>query len=126
MAFKRDFLAIVVPNWDSAQIGVYLKQAIPKKHTHLISNKDLHDWQGMLTVIQNELDTPKMIVDQTVGELEKMRIPASDKAFVELVDSLERIERDLVSLNQLGEIANTSILSKLEAKLPSRINQIWI
>ena len=124
-AFKRDFLAIVVPNRDNAQIGVYLKQAIPKKYTHLISNKDLHDWQGMLTVIQDELATPKMVVDQTVGELEKMRIPASDKAFVELVDSLERIERDLASLNQLGEIANTSILSKLEAKLPSRINQIW-
>jgi len=54
-AFRRDFLAIVVPNRDNAQIGVYLKQAIPKKYTHLISNKDLHDWQGMLTVIQDEL-----------------------------------------------------------------------
>ena len=29
--FKRDFLVIVVPNRDDAQIGIHLKQAIPKK-----------------------------------------------------------------------------------------------
>jgi len=41
--FKRDFMAIIVPHRDSTQIGVYLKQSIPDRYQHLISNKDLHD-----------------------------------------------------------------------------------
>ena len=45
-SFKRDFLAIVVPNRDAVQIGVYLKQAIPEKFKYLVSNKDLHECRG--------------------------------------------------------------------------------
>ena len=50
----------------------------------------------------------------------------SDNAFIELVDNLEKIRRDLTTLDQLVEIANVSILSKLEANLPSQISKIWI
>ena len=124
-AFKRDFLAIIVPHREPSQIGIYLKQAIPEKHKYLISNKDLHDWKGMLSVIEDELATPKIIIDQTVGEIKRMRTPTSDKAFIEFVDSLEKIQRDLTTLDQLSEIANTSILSELESKLPSQINHDW-
>ena len=55
-----------------------------------------------------------------------MKIPTSDKAFVELVDSLEKIERDLSTVDQLGDIVNIAVLSKLESKLPVKINQSWI
>ena len=50
--FKRDFLAIVVPNRDAAQVGIYFKQAIPEKHKHLLANKDLTDWSGMMSIIE--------------------------------------------------------------------------
>ena len=123
--FKRDFLAIVVPHRDASQIGIYLKQAVPEKHKYLIANKDLHDWRGMLDILEDELASHKIVIDQTVAEIEKMRIPSTDKAFVELVESLEKIERDLTTLEQLGEIANTSVLSKLESKLPHQISHDW-
>ena len=124
-AFKRDFLAIVVPHRDSSQIGIYLKQAIPEKHKHLISNKDLHEWRAMMDIIEDELATPKIIIDQTVGEIERMKTPTSDRAFIDFVDALEKIERDLTTLDQLTEIANTAMLTKLEAKLPTQINHDW-
>ena len=123
--FKRDFMAIVVPHRDQAQIGIYFKQAIPEKHKHIISNKELHDWEGMMEAIEEELATPKIIVDQTVAEIERMKTPVSDKGFIEFVDSLEKIVRDLTTLNQLAEIANTSMISKLELRLPSQINHDW-
>ena len=119
--FKRDFMAIIVPGRDDAQVGIHLKQAIPHKHQHLISK----DWKSMLTSIEEELATPKIIVDQTVGEIERMKTATSDKNFVEFVDALEKIQRDLLTLDQLSEIANTSVLSKLESKLPSQINYDW-
>ena len=124
-AFKRDFLAIVVPNREASQIGIYFKQAIPEKHKYLIANKELHEWQEMMDIIEDELATPKIIIDQTVTELERMKTATSDRAFVDFVDSLEKICRDLTTLDQLGEVANTSILSKLEAKLPVQINHDW-
>ena len=124
-SFKRDFMAIVVPNRDKAQIGMHFKQAIPEKHKHLLANKDLDDWESMMSVIEEELASPKLIVDITVGEIERMKTATSDKAFVDFVEALEKIERDLETVNLISEIANTSVLSKLESKLPSQVNHDW-
>ena len=124
-SFKRDFMAIVVPHRDDTQIGIHFRQAIPDKHKHLISNKDLCDWKSMLSVIEEECASPKIIIDLTVNEIEKMRTASTDKGFIEFVEALEKIVRDLETLNQLPEIANTSVLSKLEAKLPPQINHDW-
>ena len=71
-AFKRDFMAIVAPYRDSAQIGIHFKNAIPEMHRHLISNKDLVEWESMMSIIEDELANPKLIVDSTVGEIERM------------------------------------------------------
>ena len=79
----------------------------------------------MMNVIENEIATPKIIIDQTVGEIERMKTPTSDKAFIDFVDSLGKIERDLTTLGQIAEIANTTMLTKLEAKLPAQINHDW-
>ena len=119
--FKRDFMAIIVPHRDQAQIGIYFKQAIPEKHKHLISNKDLKDWQGMMDAIEEELAMPKIVIDQTVAEIERMKTSSSDSGFIEFVDSLERIVRDLTTLDQITEIANTSMLNKLESSKKSII-----
>ena len=54
-----------------------------------------------------------------------MKIPTTDQGFVDYVEALEKIERDLSTLNQLPEIANTTILSKLESKLPGQVNSNW-
>ena len=124
-SFKRDFLAIVVPHREDAEIGIHFKQGLPDKYKYLISNKDLSDWKGMMDTIEGELATPKIIVDQTVAEIKKMKAPTTDKSFVEFVEALEKIVRDLKILEQIQEIANTTVLSELETKLPSQIDHNW-
>ena len=57
-SFKQDFMAIVVPNRDNSQIGMHFKQAIPDKHKHLLSNKNLDDWESMMDIIEAELASP--------------------------------------------------------------------
>ena len=80
----------------------------------------------MMTIIEEELASPKIIIDQTVKEIEQMEEPKSDWEFIDYVDSLEKIERDLLILDQLDEISNIAVLSKLESKLPSQIKHNWI
>ena len=60
----------------------------------------------MMSVIEKELASPKIIVDLTVGEIEKMKTTTTDRAFIDIVDALERMVRDLNTLKQLSEIAN--------------------
>ena len=55
-----------------------------------------------------------------------MKTPTSDRLFIEFVEALQKIERDLVTLNKLDEIANTTVLSKLESRLPVQIRCDWI
>ena len=43
--FKRDFEAIIVPHRSSADIGLYLRQAVPAKDLHLIANVDVENMQ---------------------------------------------------------------------------------
>ena len=50
-----------------------------------------------------------------------MKTAATDKAFIEFVEALEKIVRDLTTLGHVSEIANTSVLSKLEARLSGQI-----
>ena len=115
--------SMVSVNQNPSSVSVCVPSSI--LHAHLISNNDLIDWKGMMTIIEDELASPKIIIDQTVNEIEKMKIATSDRGFIEFVDSLEKIHRDLSTLNQLPEIANTSVLSKLECKLPAQISHDW-
>ena len=41
-AFIKEFKLIVVPNRDPTDIGLRLKQAIPKQFSHLLANIDLN------------------------------------------------------------------------------------
>ena len=68
------------------------------------------------------------MVDSVVTEIDKLK-PVSgekaDKLFVELVEKLEKVERDLRSENLLNEIMNGAIIGKLESKLPVVIKNKW-
>ena len=95
------------------------------KLKHLVSNVDLPDWQQMMDIIQKDIATPKLIIDQITQEINKMKIWETDKAFVDQVNNLERIVRDLRSLGRLSEISNTAMINKLESKLPDKIDHNW-
>ena len=60
-----------------------------------------------------------------VSEIEKIKLVNSDKAFVEFVEKIEKIHRDLKAVDMLGEGGNATNISKLESKLPSVVSQRW-
>merc|ERR1712105_528966 len=78
-----------------------------------------------MEIIRKEVATPKIILDQVTNKIDKMKIATTDKAFVEQAESLEKIVRDLTSLGQLSEIANTMVMNKVQSKLPAQINHDW-
>ena len=47
-SFKENFESIVVPNRSAADVGLYLKQAVPEKHKHLIKNIRPVDYKEMV------------------------------------------------------------------------------
>ena len=124
-AFKRDFLAIVVPNRQQEQIGLYVKQAVPLRYKHLIANKDLCDCSDMMEIIEEELASSKLIINHTVQEIEDNKTPSSDNEFVKYMDSIEKIIRDLTTVDKLSKIVNTCIPRKLKYRLPIVINRNW-
>ena len=106
-------------------IGVHLLQAIPDKHQHLVANVKIENYQEMMKILAEEFGTVDQIVDSVVSEIEKIKLVNSDKAFVEFVEKLEKIHRDLKTVDMLREVVNASNISKLESKLPSVVSQEW-
>ena len=125
-SFRRKFEAIVVPNRAAADIGLYLQQAVPSKHEHLIRNIEPENHKEMMEVLANEFGTSKLIVDSVIAEMDKMKISTTDKMYIEFVEKVEAIYRDLKAVDKLDQVHNEHTISKLESRLPTVISQKWI
>ena len=117
--FKRNFEAIIIPAVkDASTIGLYLIQAVPEKSQHLINNIDINDHNKMMTVLEEEFATSRQVVDCIVAEIKKMKAATTDKMFVDLVEKLERSERDLNTLKLLNFAQILSLFTSCEGSLP--------
>ena len=65
------------------------------------------------------------MVDDIVSQIEKMKPRTTDKAFLEFVEKMEKINIDLTTLGKVQADANPRELSNLEKKLPTLINIDW-
>ena len=124
--FKREFEAIVVPRRHPSQVAVYLKEAIPEKHKHLLNNHDLDDYQGMMKTLSEKFGTARQVIIPIIAELSKLSIATSDRQFVSFVETIEKAERDLKAAESVDQIANETILTMIESKLPERIKSFWL
>ena len=127
-SFSRDFEQLIVPGRDDTAIGVYFKQAIPMKHRHLLDNCALNEWEKMRDILKEELGTARHVVDSVVTEIQRMKQVSGDKAdkmFVDFVEKVERMVRDLRSDDLLHEISNNVVITELEKKLPAKIAEEW-
>ena len=106
-SFKNKFETIVVPHRSAVDIGVHILQDIPAKHQYLVANVKMENYQEMMKILAEEFVN-------------------SDKAFVEFVEKIEKIHRDLKTVDMLREVVNASNISKLESKLPTVVSQRWI
>ena len=124
--FKKEFNSIVaVSGRPDTEIGINLKNAIPKKHQHLIDNVDAENHPEMMKILTYKFGQSHLVIDSVVNEIEKMKVVTSDKQFLEFVETLEKIQKDLEALNLLGEIANSTVIGKIEQKLPSIVQRDW-
>ena len=124
--FKRDFNEIVVPHRAAYEVGVRLRQAVPEKHRHLISNIPLHEPENMMDILENKFGTPRQVVMNVVADLEKLKIVDDDKNFVAFVEKIEKAKRDLDAVNQVNQMSNESIIANIESKLPGIVKKDWI
>ena len=125
-AFKEKFEAIVVPNRSAADIGLYLHQAIPGKYQHLVKNFKPMEHVKMMEVLVEKFGTTRVLVEAVNAEIERLKLPTTDKMFVELVEKLEKIKIDMEAVDKLDEISNAHTIAKIEAKLPSTVKQDWV
>ena len=124
--FKRDFDLIVnVPGRSDVEIGSNLKDAIPEKHKHLVSHLDTSDHVEMMSILEKKFGSKILVIQDIVSQLEKMKAVTSDRMFIEFVEKLQKIELDLDSLGQTGEIANATCMGKIEKRLPLNISTDW-
>ena len=124
--FLRDFRTIVIPNRPDTEVGLRLRQAVPSKYAHLIQNFDLHQYEEMLGVLESEFGTTNKVIMSIVGELEKLKLPSDDQAFVTMVEKIEELHRNAEAVNALDQMANVTIIAKIEEKLPVTPSGLWV
>ena len=125
-ASKRDFKEIVLTGRPDAEIGAILKSSIPYKYLYLFDNLSLSEHSKMMEVLDAKFGKPKLIVDETVAEMERIKPIQNDQEFISFVQKIDKIRRDLSELGMEGEVQNQTVLSQLEKKLPYMVKRDWI
>ena len=59
--FMSEFREILVPNKDISEVGLHLKQAVPKKHLYLIERFKLNWYQEMMEELEKKLGGSRKI-----------------------------------------------------------------
>ena len=109
--WKREFNALVnVPGRTDVEIGGNLLHAVPQKHQRLINHLDLANHKEMMDVLSLEFGRSRLVVDDVVSQIEKIKPITTDKAFVEFVEILEKIKIDLTTLGKIQAVAKENFL----------------
>ena len=115
---------MVVPNRDLTATGMYLKQAVPEKFEHLIANVDLSNWVQLMAILQAKFGRTFLIVESVVSDIENVKPitgEIADKLFIDFVEALDKIKRDLECQNLLIGVSNGTVIGKIQSKLPNEI-----
>ena len=125
--FKRDFNSIVaVENRSPVEIGALLKESIPSDYKYLLDKFELGDHVKMMAALTEKFGRARIIIDECTAELKRMHKINSDSEFIKFVDHLDKLKRDLNQLGLLSDIANTTVISEIETKLPPMVQRDWI
>ena len=125
--FKRDFQTIVAVAYRSdVEVGALLKESIPEKWKYLLDKLDLSSHKEMMTILTAKFGRARIIVDECTAEIRNMKVITSDIEFVDFVEHIDKVKRDLEHLNLLSDIANTTVIADLESKLPYGVKRDWV
>ena len=128
-AWKERFNSLVPKGRDSAETAVLLEQSIPENKRYLLRGCG-QDWSKMFDVLQKEVAPTRDVVNSINLQLSKLkRITSedkeSDKKFVQFVEALEKMQRDLLAINRISALANCSTIQEIESKLPHLVKTDW-
>ena len=79
----------------------------------------------MMSILTSKFGSTRRVVDSIITDIDKLKIVSTDKMFIEFVEKIKRINRDATTVKIVDEIANATIISKLETKLPVIIYKDW-
>ena len=79
-----------------------------------------------MKILSEKFGTTRLLVESVNSELDRMKISTTDKMFLDFVEKLEKIRKDLDAVGKFDEIANAQTISKLESKLPQIVMQNWL
>ena len=102
-----------------------MKDSIPKKYEHLIDNLPVSHHLEMMKILTRKFGNSRFIVDEIVSEIRGIKPVNSDKMFIEFVDTIDKIHRDLLELDLEAEIATTNMVTEIERKLPNLVRRDW-
>ena len=123
-AWKRDFNSIVnVTGRPAVEIGATLKSCIPKKYHYLFEGLSFEEHDEMMSRVENKFGKVRVIVDEVVGEIRKMKPVVDSKGFVSFAEKLDRVDREM---GMEAEIYNSTVLAELEQKLPHLVMRDWV
>ena len=125
--FKRDFNAIVaVDSRNAVEIGALLKESIPPRYKYLLDRFDLSEHEKMMGALTEKFGRARIIVDECTSEIKQMKKLTNDSEFITFVDHLDKLKQDLSQLGLLSDVANMTVISEIEAKLPTLVQRDWI
>ena len=114
---------------DDAETAVLLEQSIPENKRYLLRDCG-QDYKKMLEVLRKELAPTRDVVNSINLQLSKLKriMPddrESDRKFVYMVESIEKMQRDLKAIDRISVLANINTIQEIEGKLPQLVKTDW-
>ena len=117
-----------IPGRSDPEIGALLREGLNTREKDLLRNNDLADHSEAMDILQNEYGKPEQIIRDVNAELNKLKPPSGEKAdqgFVEFVEKVENICRDMETVSRSSDLKNGHMIDFLVRKLPGKVRQDW-
>ena len=74
----------------------------------------------MMAELEKKFGGSRQIVTSVLKQLEKMKVPIKDEQLRDLIEELQKIERDMKEVDMVSSLAQKLILLKYENLLPDK------
>ena len=125
--FKHDFNKFVSPEINCTEsIAYVLRSCLTGEALNVVSNVD-DDINAICTRLDEKFGKPTKLVDLIMQDIKALKqiTDGQDVKFIELVNIVERGYKDLKRINFEREMANSIVVSMIEAVLPRHVKREW-
>ena len=74
----------------------------------------------MMAELEKKFGGPRQIVTSVLKQLEAMKVPYKGQQFCNLIEQLQKIERDMEEVDMVTSLAQETILLKYENLIPAK------